>query len=1207
MRYNEGVERTDALKQLGAPATVSSTLEGIERCRTIVRSPINIQLPSGQSSDISQAAEAVKQEYRSSVKCKKLRSRDILPTADSSVFRIDLGQSVEFDWTWEGANAFRPKVIDDSRIFQDDFDEEDSAVWFGEVVEVDEAQGVLFVWVSDPDRPPTKGLFYVRPFEFLASLNALYSEPSYSGLRDILPGRLLASRGDVHPAVVAPVSPCLPQLLGVWSHAWSVIWGPPGTGKTTNVGKQVAECLSDPTERLLVISTTNKSTDESAFAVGRAARNRNARSADSGRILRVGKSAHIEAYQANGLEWLLKGAETDLLQQVGVLLKKLHGTAITHERAIFRKQIQQLRRAMKDASFNAFASGDAQVVVATAFKAMTLLNDPEMRDVIAAGSAPFTTVVIDEAGLISRAAVAALSLYASKRVVLAGDSKQLAPISRISRILPTSQATWLASSGLSHLRSLRQTHEAVCLLREQHRMHPHVSTVVSQYQYDGLLEDGATVLKRAYQCAELLAGQPRSLWYVLDDDGDDDPSIRAERGPGNRSWVREKSRLVLKKLFSDQSLRKARGLYITPFVAQSQDIRAFLAEEGIESWSAATVHSQQGTEADIVIFDTVNAGSTAWPLEEWKRLVNVGLSRAREFVILLATRAEMREPYLRSLILDLAPQVLKWSGSRYAWTKVKPDVEYKVPDEIAGNSDLLGNQISTRKLLRPVMSAEQQRLCGYNMDGKPRLVRGVAGSGKTAVMAHWMVKTLRRMKQSDLKIWAVFANQSLSGLIWDTLNDVWTGEGEQGPFPIEQVELWHIGILWNKLNVRMAGDDRFDYNGAAKLHLEKIGHRSLPAMCHAMFIDEAQDMGPYALQLLTRLVVQSDDSNTNTRSVNIFYDNAQNVYGRPTPKWSEMGLDMRGRSFVMQESFRSTKPITEFALNVLYRLQPSEKSGDHGELIDRGLIERIDRSGEEWWNVRFNQTHGPVPIVKLYTEIDAEFDALGGQLISWIVKDGVPPNDICILYNSQTIRIRLESQVDAKLRTVNARLEVQVGKAFTRDANTVVASTAQSFKGYEAEIVVIAGADKFVAKERGILANNLYVAMTRARSVLAVFGYRGSSEGGNRIMSVLKECHTLLTEVPAVQAESSMLDVAEELLRKIGVKHRAWLKSVLKKQTIEQDPIYADDGEVIADPLFWFDQDGIQYACFVEGPKQAIANRLEDAGIKVLLPGAGIE
>lgn len=316
---------------------------------------------------------------------------------------------------------------------------------------------------------------------------------------------------------------------------------------------------------------------------------------------------------------------------------------------------------------------------------------------------------------------------------------------------------------------------------------------------------------------------------------------------------------------------------------------------------------------------------------------------------------------------------------------------------------------------------------------------------------------------------------------------------------------------------------------------------------------------------------------------------------------------MRGRSFVMQESFRSTKPITEFALNVLYRLQPSEKSGDHGELIDRGLIERIDRSGEEWWNVRFNQTHGPVPIVKLYTDIEAEFDALANQVVLWIVKDGVPPNDICILYNSEAVKARLESQVEAKLRTVGARLEVQVSQAFTRDANTVVASTAQSFKGYEAEIVVIAGADKFVARDRGILANNLYVAMTRARSLLAVYGLRDNSENGTTIMSVLKKCHSLLMEVPTVQAEASLVDVAEELLLKMGVKHRQWLKAVLKKHAIELDPILADDGEVIADPSFWFDHGNRRFACFCEEPTQVVQHRLEDAGIKVLLPGDAVE
>lgn len=364
------------------------------------------------------------------MKWKKLRCREALATDDGSVFKLDLRQTVEFDWTWEGATAFRPTDLDAVPTFGDDSDDDAWAVWSGEVVEVDEAKGIIFVWVADPDRPPTKGAFYVRPFEFLAFLHSIYCESASGDLRRHLPGRLLATRDDVHPPVANPSS-SLPQLKGVWSHSWSVVWGLPGTGKTYTVGRQVAERLAVPNERVLVVSTTNKSTDESAFAIGRAARDRAARALDSGRILRIGKGAHVEAYRDRGLEGILTGTQTDLLHQVGVLTKKLHAAYDAEDRAILRKQVQQLKRAMKDASFNAVASAEVRVVVATAFKAMTLLTAPDIRDLIADGGSPFTTVFIDEAGLISRAAAATLSLLAGRRVVFAGDSKQLAPVSRI--------------------------------------------------------------------------------------------------------------------------------------------------------------------------------------------------------------------------------------------------------------------------------------------------------------------------------------------------------------------------------------------------------------------------------------------------------------------------------------------------------------------------------------------------------------------------------------------------------------------------------------------------------------------------------------------------------------------------------------------------------------------------------------------------------
>src|SRR5690606_26140787 len=89
--------------------------------------------------------------------------------------------------------------------------------------------------------------------------------------------------------------------------------------------------------------------------------------------------------------------------------------------------------------------------------------------------------------------------------------------------------------------------------------------------------------------------------------------------------------------------------------------------EGIERWRASTTHAQQGAEADVVVFDTVHAGSTAWSHEEWTRLVNVGMSRARHLLFVLASRLEMQEPYLRRLAGTLAPRILRGSGGRVRW------------------------------------------------------------------------------------------------------------------------------------------------------------------------------------------------------------------------------------------------------------------------------------------------------------------------------------------------------------------------------------------------------------------------------------------------------------------------------------------------------------------------------------------------------------
>ena len=524
--------------------------------------PSELQL-GNSSVDLKDPAKAVRREYRDCSQWKRLQSRRVSVYAErdrGTVFVIHVGSSVDFDWTWEGAVAFRPKSIEDLGMLSDFALENsvhnDEIVWSGEILEVDEQNGCLFVSVSDPESIPTTGSFFVRPFEFLAVLDAVYNDQSFENEQQLLPARLAAAQGAVHPKLSQPSCAGHSEGNEIWNHSWSVLWGPPGAGKTYNTGQQVASIIGDdPDERILVVSTTNKATDAVARSIGKAAVEFASEQFDDGGLLRIGKGASYRAFANDDLLPMLQGTECDTLVQIDDLAEQIRLLDNFEEKALLRKQIAELKAGGADRGTKNFLNADVRCVVSTAFKAMSMLRNGMVKSLFEKGQAPFTTIIIDEAGLISRVAVAALSLLAAKRVVLVGDSKQLAPISRISRVLPHRQKTWLASSGLSHLDELEQLPAAVHLLSEQRRMHPDVCKVVSDYQYGGLLKTAKERASEPSKLQQSIADFSRTIWYVLDADAKNLATIRAERGPGNKSWIRSGTLEILQKLLANEGVQ----------------------------------------------------------------------------------------------------------------------------------------------------------------------------------------------------------------------------------------------------------------------------------------------------------------------------------------------------------------------------------------------------------------------------------------------------------------------------------------------------------------------------------------------------------------------------------------------------------------------------------------------------------------------------
>ncbi|EMI18821.1 DNA helicase II [Rhodopirellula maiorica SM1] len=984
--------------------------------------------------------------------------------------------------------------------------------------------------------------------------------------------------------------------------------------------------LDDDSERILVVSTTNRASDAVALSIGNATRNRSNDALAEGQLLRIGKGASLRSFAAAELQSMLQGTESEVLHKIDDLANQLRQFDSWEDKALTRKQIGELKAKGNGQSRRLFVDPDVRVVIATAFKATSFLRDETVSKILEDGDAPFTTIFIDEAGLISRTAIAALSLLASRRVVVVGDSKQLAPISRISRILPTRQQTWLASSGLSHLEQFSDTSEAVHVLAEQRRMHPDVCRVVSEYQYQGLLSTAAETKNRRSQIPPTLGDHSRAIWYVLDEEPTDLAAIRAQRGPGNKSWIRSITPRVLQKMFVDPEMRAANGLFISPYKAQAQVVGKLFAEWDLANWESSTVHSQQGSEADIVIFDTVNAGSYNWPYDEWKRLVNVALSRAREAVIVLTSRNEMEEPYLKPLKHHLTPSALKPQGDLFRWETVSrrgkgfhpmgkgsnvAEARSHYQTSPVGNRSM-GLQVANRKGMKMVLSEEQQRLTNLILDGKPRLVRGVAGSGKSIVLCNWLAKTVKRFEgSSDLRIWAVYANRSLHKLLRESIESAWESlsEGElfpQQPFPWDKVHLLHVkdvlsGMLPN-VALSMESFD-FDYDRAAEQFLSRQDASELLPRCSALFIDEAQDMGPSVLKLLLSVVEQTDAEDSNSRSAHIFYDNAQNIYGRKTPKWSDFGLDMRGRSTIMRESFRSTAPIAELAVNVLQRLTPRDQRHDQNELLSMGLLERTKRNGLEWLNVRFNQIEGPKPILHCFDHRTAEIEAIATHLKYLIQQEGISPNDICLLYNGKSVVSLLQEKLAPKLAEIDVELSVQTNRPFERHANTLIVTTSHSYKGYESEVVMVPCVDQFVTGNGDILARNLYVAMTRARSLLALYCTRTGSTASGRLCRTIEHCVKAMNATPEIETSTSAQEDQNDILEVIGREHRKWIADLWTRFDIRQEPITDDDGTLLAEPLFWFENEGVKYACFAnETPTKQQPETMSAKQIVVLKP-----
>lgn len=379
-----------------------------------------------------------------------------------------------------------------------------------------------------------------------------------------------------------------------------------------------------------------------------------------------------------------------------------------------------------------------------------------------------------------------------------------------------------------------------------------------------------------------------------------------------------------------------------------------------------------------------------------------------------------------------------------------------------------------------VMDLHQENLA-KQLGDKHRLIRGVAGSGKTLILAS-RAKMLAK-QHPDWKILILCYNITLSSFIRQMVermmsepDDLFDLVPENQPDNIE-VRNFHE---WLKFDLKIKTGDE----GIATMinKLEK-GEAILPTY-DAILIDEGQDFQSEWLRLVSLLL------NEDTQSLLLVEDRAQSIYGRKRSYVQDTGLDFRGRSRILTINYRNTAQIVEFAWDFYQRFS-----------LLQNKIREGQTDGVEILPPQSSKRKGPPPAVVRATSFREEMRMVARQIKRFVEAHKLTLSDMLILYRvKNTHRTRYIDIIRSVLTEAQIPFhwvsENETSKRnFAKEDDTVKICTIDSSKGLDFRAVFIVNADNMPFeleedKEREV--NLLYIAMTRAIEYLCV-SYSGNS------------------------------------------------------------------------------------------------------------------
>ncbi len=355
-----------------------------------------------------------------------------------------------------------------------------------------------------------------------------------------------------------------------------------------------------------------------------------------------------------------------------------------------------------------------------------------------------------------------------------------------------------------------------------------------------------------------------------------------------------------------------------------------------------------------------------------------------------------------------------------------------------------------------VMDLAQEEIARNLGDGH-RVIHGVAGSGKTLILAYrcqHLARTLQKpilvlVFNRTLASWLRhhFESQGIGNLVTVRTFHAWCAD---------QLRLYHV------LSPPGAG-----YDELVRTVIRAVDRGQIPrAQYGAVMIDEGHDFAPEWLQLAVQMLDPASNS------LLLLYDDAQSIYGANRPKsfsFRSVGISAKGRTKILRRNYRNTDEILACA---------------------RGFAEQLlspvdaDEDGVPLVAPQAGGRNGTPPRFAQLGSMRAEAEYVAKHLVE-LHRSGVPWSEMGVFHTAPFVGDELAAAME-KLEVPFDWLRDARSKSFDPAHPSVKLMTPHSSKGLQFRVVIIGGLGFWPYHSETDEARLLYVAMTRATHQLVM-------------------------------------------------------------------------------------------------------------------------